>query len=156
MVDRSQRFIDNAVEFNQVFRLLSLLTPFVEAQQGQSFRAQRLKFLVDIRENLGYLRIEMDHLCMDKLSDAQYESLDGLMLYGNTQERQPMDPMISLITDAEPDPLWRQRIDHIANRFENLLNSCISLDARDRREASKTITVLQELVPILRGLTAVT
>jgi hypothetical protein len=154
MVDRSQRFIDNAVEFNQVFRLLSHLTPYLEAQ-GQSFRAQRLKFLVDIREKLGDLRIEMDHLCIDKLSDAQYERLDGLMLYGNTQERQPMDPMVSLITDAEPDPLWRQRIDHIADRFENLLNSCISLDARDRREASKTITVLQELVPILRGLSAV-
>jgi hypothetical protein len=96
----------------------------------------------------------MDALAVDVLGMAKYESLGAELIYSNTQERQPMDPVVELITDADPDHWWRQRIDYFIECLETLLADCISLGGRRRSVASSMITKLQEYIPRIRELTA--
>lgn len=136
------------MEFQAVYRLVSHLTPYMNAHD-HGYPSQRYRFLLDVRDNLSWLR---DIVCQVELGEMKYESLGGMDIYFNTQKIKPMEPLVSLINDAEADFLWRERIVFIAGRLDKLIDDCISLNGRSIEDASEFISNLQGLAPRLRAL----
>ncbi|RYH08066.1 hypothetical protein EON65_41220 [archaeon] len=149
MTERSQLFLDHGVEFRAVCLIFANLGMYLNAQR---VRSNRIQFLVEITDNLCWWREKMDILCNVDLGARKYEELGGTTIYFSTEERYPMDPVVSLIKDAQEDPLWKPRIAHFALRLQRLLDDCILLDARSDAEASAYISILQDYVPRLKAL----
>jgi len=95
----------------------------------------------------------MDNLCVDELGMRRYEELGGMSIYSNTLERKPMDPLVSLLSEAEQDPIWRARLNYFVERLDAVVKECIELGGRNRKLLSRAISKLHDdLIPRFKQL----
>jgi hypothetical protein len=109
--------------------------------QDHGFREQRDRFIIEIPEDLRDLRHELDEACLVLFGKERYDEYLGQ----NTQVHHPkLDRLIELVTAAEVDPMWRERLVYFAERLDAVANESLLLagavrsDVVRRRSHSKT------------------
>ena len=82
----------------------------------------------------------MDNYCLDEFGTERY---DENLAY-NTQINNPkLDPLIGLVKEASFDYIWRDRINHFANRLEVVSNDCLRIAGEVRPDVAVIVDRLK-------------